>query len=108
LVIVYNIRQQFLAIRVTNFKKKSERCTFESSLAARTIYEKLFFKNEKPQTENTMGIIQKFSTKYSSKIAILLTALLIGLVVVIGVITQQPVPAWWFVFTPVLLRMLKG
>jgi uncharacterized membrane protein len=95
-------------IRVTNFKKKSEHITFGLLLAARIIYEKLSFKNEQPQTENTMRIIQKFSTKYSSKIAILLTVLLIGLVVIIGVVTQQPVPAWWFVFTPVLLRMLKG
>jgi hypothetical protein len=95
-------------IRVINFKKKPEYITFGLLLAARTIYEKLRFKNEQPQTKNTMGIIQRFSTKYSSKIAILLTALLIGLVVITGVITQQPVPAWWFVLTPVLLRMLKG
>jgi hypothetical protein len=55
-----------------------------------------------------MGTIQKFSTKYSFKAAILLTALLLGLVVIIGVVTQQPVPVWWFAFTPILLRMLKG
>lgn len=55
-----------------------------------------------------MGTIQKLSTKYSFKAAILLTALLLGLVVITGFITQQPVPVWWFAFTPVLLRMLKG
>jgi hypothetical protein len=38
-------------IRVTNFWKKAKTRTFELSLPTRTIYEKLFFKNEK--TPNT-------------------------------------------------------
>ncbi|MFT6203059.1 MAG: putative histidine transporter YuiF (NhaC family) [Spirosomataceae bacterium] len=65
-------------------------------------------KTRKLQTQNKMEIIQKISTKYSFKAAILLTALLLGLVVIIGIVTQQPVPVWWFAFTPILFRMLKG
>lgn len=54
-----------------------------------------------------MQLLDKIPAKYSFKSAILLTSLLIGLVVAIGVVTEKPVPAWWFAFVPVLIRLLK-
>lgn len=55
-----------------------------------------------------MEIIRKISTRYSFKTALILTAFLVSSVTLIGITTQQPVPAWWFAFTPILLRMLKS
>lgn len=54
-----------------------------------------------------MQLLDKIPAKYSFKAAILFTSFLLGLVAAIGIITEQPVPAWWFAFVPVLIRLLK-
>ena len=54
-----------------------------------------------------MQTIQKVYEKYTLKTAVFLTSVLVAFVVIIGIISQQPVPAWWFAFVPILLRLLK-
>lgn len=54
-----------------------------------------------------MQMLQKVYEKYTFKIAVLVTIMLLSLVVVVGLTSQRPVPAWWFAFVPVLLSLLK-
>lgn len=55
-----------------------------------------------------MQIIQQVYGKFTFKTALLLSLFLFAFVVIYGVVSQEPVPVWWFSFTPILVRMLTA